>query len=116
MAESKTRRSGYLGTLGSRLEETAGEIMQAWRTQAKRRDRIGDVSYHGLEVVHGGLEVTVRLLSRVERATQPPHRAARPEPHPPAVEPATGHPARHAPAPAASAHHRPRPEPGPSAS
>jgi hypothetical protein len=111
MAENKTPRRGYVRTLGSHLEEAAGEVMQAWRAQAKRRDRVGDVSYHGLEVVHGGLEVTVRSLSRLERATQPPHRAARPEPHPPAVETAIRRPARHGPAPTASAHHQPRPEP-----
>jgi len=107
MAERKTWRDGVLGTLAKRMEEAGGEVMDAWRKRARRRDRVGDVSYHGLQVVHGGLELTVRSLGRLERATQPPHRAARHEPHQPAVEA----PAERARRPAAPPPRKRRPEP-----
>jgi len=109
MAETKTRRRGYFRTLEKRLEEAGGEVMKAWRTQTRRHDRVGDLSYHGLEALHGGVKLAARSLSRLEEATQPPHRTARPEPHPPAHEPA--HPARHAPAAAPAARRRPAPRP-----
>jgi hypothetical protein len=102
MAETKTLHAGYLGTLAKRLEEAGGEVMKAWRRRARRRDRVGDVGYRGLEVVHGGLELTIRSLNRLERATQPPHRAARQEPHPPAVEAPTTRTRRRRPAPSGS--------------
>jgi hypothetical protein len=102
MTESKTRHAGYLRGLAKRLEEAGGEVMQTWRRRSRRRDRVGDVSYRGLEVVHGGLELTVRSLTRLERATQPPHRAAGQEPHPPAVEAPTTRPHRRRPEPSRS--------------
>ena len=98
MIETKTGRKGYLRQLARRFEEGAGEFMKTWKAQAKRPDRVGDVTYGGLELVHGGLRLTVRSLSRLERATQLPHRAAKPEPPAPAkaavkqpVDPAAVH-------------------------
>ena len=85
MAERKTRHRGYLRTLAERLQEAGGRVMEAWRARARRRDPVGDISYRGLEVVHGGLELTVRSLSRLEHAVQPPHRAAKTVPHAPAA-------------------------------
>jgi hypothetical protein len=96
MAEKKTRRSAHVSTLGKRLEAAADEVMRAWRARARRHDRIGDVSYQGLELVHGGLAFAARSLSRLEEATQPPQRTARPEPNPPA-HPAPDAPAQSAP-------------------
>jgi hypothetical protein len=95
MAETKTHRRGTIRSLGNRLEEAGGEVMKAWRAQAKRHDRVGELSYHGLEMVHGGVKFAARSLSRLEEATQPPRRAARPEPHEPA-HPAPHEPAHHA--------------------
>jgi hypothetical protein len=109
MTETKTPRMGYLRTLAERVEEAGGQLIHAWRSRARRRDPVGDVSYRGLEVVHGGLELTVRSLSRLERATQPPHRAARHEPHPQAGETEAG-PAARPTAHPAQAHRRPHPE------
>jgi len=82
MAETKTWRRGYLAQLTTRLEEGADEFLKIWKTQAKRPDRVGDVTYRGLELVHRGLRVAVRSLSRIERATQLPHRTAKPQPAP----------------------------------
>ncbi len=52
--------------------------MKAWKAQAKRPDRIGDVSFRLLELAHDGTELAVRSLTRVEKATQPPVRTAKP--------------------------------------
>jgi hypothetical protein len=105
MAETKTRRRGNFRTLEKRLEDAGGEVMKAWRVQARRHDRVGDLTYHGLEMLHGGVKFAARSLSRLEEATQPPHRTARTEPHRPAEEPA--HRATQAPA----ARRRPAPQP-----
>lgn len=87
MTETKTGRKRYLRQLASRFEEGAGEFMKTWKRQAKRPDRVGDVTYGGLELVHGGLGLAVRSLSRLERATQLPHRTATAEPPAPAKAP-----------------------------
>jgi len=105
MAETKTRRRRYYRTLEKRLEEAGGEVMKAWRTQARRHDRIGDLTYRGLEMLHGGVKFATRSLGRLEEATQPPHRTARPEPHAPAQEPA--HRAPHPPSATPAARRRP---------
>jgi hypothetical protein len=105
MAERKTRRKGTIRALGRRLEVAGGEVMKAWRTQAERPDRVGDLSYQGLELAHVGAKLAARSLSRLEEATQPPRRTARREPNEPA------HPARHAPPAAPPARHRPAPRP-----
>jgi len=110
MAERKTRRRGYVTELAARFEEAGDQVMRAWRTRAKRRDPVGDVSYRGLEAVHGGLKVAIRSLSRLEEATQPPHRAPRHEPHPQPAEAETERPARTT---AATRTARPRPRPQP---
>ena len=109
MAETRTRRRRYFRMLEKRLEEAGGEMMKAWRAQARRHDRVGDLSYRGLEILHGGAKLAARSLSRIEEATQPPHRAARHEPHAPAGEAA--HRARPAAAPAPAARHRAAPRP-----
>jgi hypothetical protein len=101
MADKKTRRRSYFRMLEKRLEETGDEVMKAWRTQARRHDRVGDLSYHGLEMLHGGVKFAARSLSRLEEATQPPHR--------PAHEPA--HRGPHAPAETSAARHRPAARP-----
>lgn len=101
MAEKKTARRGYLRDLPSRFEEGAEDVMKAWRTGAKRPDRIGDVSYHSLELLHRVVRIGVRALSRLEKETQPPTRTAKPAGHVPAAhahstqapaEPASGGP------------------------
>jgi hypothetical protein len=80
MAESKTASRDYLQRLADQLEEGAGRFMKRWKTRARRPDALGDASYRGLQLVHGGLGVAVRSLTRMEKATQPPHRAPKPEP------------------------------------
>jgi len=78
MPETRTVRRSYLGQLGNRLETGVDEFMKGWKAQAKRPDRLGDVTYRGLELVHDSLGVAVRSLTRLERATQLPHRTAKP--------------------------------------
>ncbi len=95
MAETKTGRRGYFRQLGRRLEEGADELMKNWKAQARRPDQVGDITYRGLELVHDGLGAAARSLTRLERATQLPHRAAKAEP--PAVEAHTERPAHSAP-------------------
>jgi hypothetical protein len=107
MPERKTRPTGYIRAIEKRLGEAGDEVMKAWRAQAKRHDPVGDVSYRGLELLHGGAKLAARSMSRLEEATEPPHRTGRPEPHLPAHEPA--HPAGHAPAATPAARHRPAP-------
>jgi hypothetical protein len=104
MTERKTRPARHAVTFGERLRRAGDQVMQALRARARRRDPVGDATYRGMEVVHGGLELTIRSLGRLERATQPPHRVARHEPHEQAAEPATGRPA--------AARHQSRPRPG----
>jgi len=48
------------------------------KRQARRRDLVGLVARRGIGTVHAGLEVAVRSLSRLERATQPPARPGNP--------------------------------------
>ena len=80
MAERKIARRGSVRTLAGQLEEGAGQLLKGWKTQARRPDAVGDASYRGLELVHGGLGFAVRSLTRLEKATQPPHRPPKPEP------------------------------------
>jgi hypothetical protein len=80
MEGKTTERRGYLRQLASQFEEGAGVLMKTWKARAKRSDPVGDAAYRGLELVHGGLKLSVQSLSRLERATQPPHRASAPEP------------------------------------
>jgi hypothetical protein len=110
MAERKTARRGYLRRLADQLDESAGRFMKSWRTQARRPDAVGDASYRSLELVHGGLGVVVRSLTRMEKATQPPHRA--PNPEPPVPQHHAARPHAHAAEPPAR---RPRPTARPTA-
>lgn len=80
MAQTKTARRDHRRRLADQLEEGAARFMRGWKTQARRRDPVGDATYRGLELVHGVLRTAVRSLTHMEEATQPPHRAARPEP------------------------------------
>jgi hypothetical protein len=89
MAENKTRFPGFkvedLREVPTQVKSAADGAIRAWRTQAKRSDRVGDVSYRSLELVHGGLGAAVRSLGRLEKATQPPTRATRNQPHRPST-------------------------------
>lgn len=97
MTKTRTGSEGYVEKLGTRLTEGAQQAVKAWKTQAKRTDAVGQVSYRGLELVHGGLGAAARSLGRMERATQPPQR-----PEKPAVAPIER--PKHAPAEAGTAH------------
>lgn len=109
MPETRTGRRDYLGQLRKRLEKGGDEFMKGWKAQARRPDRLGDATYRGLELVHDGLGVAARSLSRLERATQLPHRTARP-PAPNATL-AAGPPANAVPAPHGRRPERHEPEP-----
>ena len=47
------------------------------KNTARRRDLVGNVAYRTLEVLNGGLEMTLRTLNRLENASEPPARPAR---------------------------------------
>ena len=87
MAKAKVERRGYVRRLSMRVQEGVDETMKAWRTQARRPDRIGELSHRGLELLHGGLGFAARSLSRMERSTAPPHRPAGHGASTPAPEP-----------------------------
>jgi hypothetical protein len=76
MAETKTARKGYLKSLSTQLEKGAEDVMKVWKTGAKRPDRIGDVSYRTLQLLHSGVGTAARELGRLEKATVPPARQA----------------------------------------
>lgn len=76
MAQRKRRRTAFVERFSARVEKGAGQLLKAWRKQASRPDRVGDVSQRSLELVHGGLRFAVRSLTRLERGTRPPHRMA----------------------------------------
>ena len=93
MAGMNTPRRGYVESLARRLGEGSEDFLKAWKTGAKRPDRIGDVTYGALHLLHGGVEVAVRSLGRLEKATVPPARTAPGRAHPaprPASKPPTG--------------------------
>lgn len=81
MSETTFRRSNFGKRLSDRLEEGTDQVFKAWKTQARRPDRVGEVSYRGLELVHGGLEIAVRSLTHLEKVTALPHRPPKPRPH-----------------------------------
>lgn len=112
MTQTKTERRGFLARLARQLEDGTDQFMKGWKRQARRTDAVGDASHRSLELVHGGLEFAVRSLTRMERATQPPQRPAKPTPHVPEHHVAPEH---HVP-PAAHGGPRKRREPEPTAS
>ncbi len=83
MTQTKTERRGFLARLAHQLEEGTVQFTKGWKRQARRTDAIGEASHRSLELVHGGLEVAVGSLNRMERATQPPDRPPKPTPHVP---------------------------------
>ncbi|HXM58119.1 MAG TPA: hypothetical protein VOB72_22160 [Candidatus Dormibacteraeota bacterium] len=90
MAETRNGNADYIKRFSKRLGEFGEQFVKTWKTQAKRPDTVGEVSYRGLELVHGGLGVAARSLTRLEKATLPPHRTEKLEPHvaePPAKRP-----------------------------
>lgn len=71
------RRRGYVERLAARFDRGTRDALKIWKAGAKRPDRIGEVSYRTLELVHGGVGAAVRSLGRLEKATQPPARPAK---------------------------------------
>ena len=63
-----------LKELRTRAKEVADGAMQTLRDQARRQDRIGEVTHRTWELVHGGVGVAARSLTRLEHAIQPPAR------------------------------------------
>jgi hypothetical protein len=61
--------------LPTRAREVADGALRALRDQARRPDRVGEVTHRTWELVHVGVGVAARSLSRLERAVQPPARA-----------------------------------------
>jgi hypothetical protein len=59
-------------------EKIAIRGLRLIKDRARRRDLVGDVAYRSLEIFNGGLELVLRPLTRLERASEPP---ARPSPN-----------------------------------
>jgi hypothetical protein len=59
----------------TRVKEAAEGALRALKDQARRPDRVGEVTHRTWALVHDGVGVAARSLSRLERATQPPARA-----------------------------------------
>ena len=56
----------------------AGEAaVRVLRDQARRPDRVGELTHRTWELVHEWVGVAARSLTRLERVTQPPARAMR---------------------------------------
>jgi hypothetical protein len=60
--------------LPTQVKEAGEGALRALRSQARRPDRVGEVTHRTWELVNGGVGVAARSLSRLERATQPPAR------------------------------------------
>jgi hypothetical protein len=56
------------------IKKAADRGLRTLRGQARRPDRVGEVTHRTWEMVHGGVGVAARSLSRLERVTQPPAR------------------------------------------
>jgi hypothetical protein len=84
MAGTKTAQENYFEVLQERFEKGTEAFFNAWKTGAKRPDRIGDVSYRTLKLVHAGAGAAARSLTHLEKTTQPPARTAVPAAHTPA--------------------------------
>ena len=69
-----SKRVNDLRELPTRAKEVADGVVQALRDQARRPDRVGEVTHRTWELVHGGVGVAARSLSRLEHAIQPPAR------------------------------------------
>src|ERR1700730_6458099 len=60
--------------LPTQVKEAGEGAIRALRSQARRPDRVGEVTHRTWELVNVGVGVAARSLSRLERATQPPAR------------------------------------------
>ena len=58
------------------IEETAKNGLKFVKSQAKRRDRVGDTTYFALRLVHQGAGTVAKALGKLEEATQLPTRHA----------------------------------------
>lgn len=64
--------------LTGQVEKGATEAVRAWKREAERHDRVGEVSLRTLELVHRGLDIATRSLDRMTKATVPPTRHEKP--------------------------------------
>ena len=60
--------------IASAVEGFGGEVALTREDHPTGTDRVGEVTHRTWELVHGGVGVAARSLSRLERATQPPAR------------------------------------------
>jgi hypothetical protein len=68
-------RAARMGREASgRARQRLDQGLQTARARARERDLLGEAAYRALTLVHDGLGLAVRSLSRLERATTPPAR------------------------------------------
>ena len=48
------------------------------KARARRKDVVGEIAYRGLDLFHGSLKEVASTITRLEQASQPPARTARP--------------------------------------
>jgi hypothetical protein len=63
--------------LPTQVKGAAEGAVKALRDQARRPDRVGEVTHRTWELVHGGVGVAARSLTRLEQVIQPPARVMR---------------------------------------
>ena len=73
---SKTQGVIDMPTIQETARETAKSGLRFVKSQAKRRDMVGDATYRALELAHNGTGAAARALSRLQEAIQPPTRYA----------------------------------------
>jgi hypothetical protein len=76
MRMSKNKRFYDVDVKGlpTQVKRAADRALRMLRGQARRPDRVGEMTHRTWEAVHDGVGVAARSLSRLERATQPPAR------------------------------------------
>jgi hypothetical protein len=72
-----SKRLDDVKELPAQVRGAADAAVRALKDQARRPDRVGEVTHRTWELVHGGVGAAARSLSRLEQAIQPPARVMR---------------------------------------
>ena len=75
MIRAMSNSSYDIKELPTQVKQAAEGAVRALRGQARRPDRVGEVTHRTWELVHDGVDVAARSLTRLEKAIQPPARA-----------------------------------------
>ena len=81
MIEAMSKRLDDIKELPTQVKRAPEEALRVLRSQARRPDRVGEVTHRTWELVHDGVGIAARSLTRLERVTQPPARAIKHSSH-----------------------------------